>query len=74
MSHLNKLVQSEVLSMDDAALVADDMIITAKATTTVRKMGKLTYVVISKPSDTAKDSMRQKIEKLIIREIKRGDF
>lgn len=43
-----------------------------KPVTTERKIGKITYFVKSSPSETAKDTINQKIEKLILRDIERN--
>ena len=35
--------------------------------TTMRKVGKITYIVTAAPSENATDTLEQKIEKLIIK-------
>ena len=41
---------------------------------TKRKIGKVTYVVSAEFSDVAKDDLAQKVEKLIVRGLKREVF
>jgi hypothetical protein len=40
--------------------------------TTEIKIGKITYILLSGPSDTAKDTLKQKIEKLIIKDLRQN--
>ena len=40
-------------------------------TTTEYKIDKITYIVTASPSKTAKDTLSQKIEKLIIRDVRK---
>lgn len=41
-----------------------------KTTTTQQKIGKIIYVVNSSPSEKATDTLKQKIEKMIIKDLR----
>ena len=41
-------------------------------TTTTRKIGKTTYIITASPSETATDTLEQKIEKLIIKNMRQN--
>jgi hypothetical protein len=45
-------------------------IINSAETTTKRKIGKITYLVCSSPSDKATEPIERKIEKLILKDMK----
>jgi len=42
------------------------------ATTTMRKIDKITYIVTASPSEKAVDMLEQKIEKLIIKNMRQS--
>jgi hypothetical protein len=41
-------------------------------TTTTQKIGKITYIVTASPSEKATDTLTQKIEKLIIKNMRQN--
>ena len=41
-------------------------------TTTKHKIGKITYLVKSSPSDKATDTLEQKIEKMIVKDLRQN--
>ena len=42
---------------------------TKNPVTTTRKIGKITYLVVASSSDTAKDTLKKKIEKVIMKDL-----
>ena len=44
----------------------------SNTTTTTRKIGKITYLVTASPSDKATDTIEKKIEKLIIKDMRKN--
>ena len=60
--------------MRDVSLIDNADVMEGNAVITQHTIGKVTYIVLARPSDTAEDSIVRKIEKLIIKEVKRDDF
>jgi hypothetical protein len=58
----------------DISLIDNADVMEGNATITQHTIGNVTYIVMARPSDTAEDSIDRKIEKLIIKEVKRDDF
>jgi len=44
------------------------------ATTTIYKVGGIDYILIINPSETATDNLKDKVEKLIVKELKQRYF
>jgi hypothetical protein len=58
-------------STNVSALTVTKPVTKAKSTTTERKIGKITYLVVASHSAAATETAKQKIEKLIQRECDR---